>query len=221
VLIGAPVGALVGAALGAMSGRWLPISTDVHMKGPALVASRSCGARFELQLGPQGEVSGLGQGGHVSVANACGSRGIVGLEWGAAARATLDDRTTFLDPTYGDIDRRSIRKLHSTFATAFYERPLGRSRFHPHLVGSGGVYSVTRELAEIYQPVSGDYYAVGQKYPQLNVASTRKALGLGIGLKSWIPMGPNFAAGLGARMHMVGVDASRILEAGVNVAYRP
>jgi hypothetical protein len=224
--LGAAFGVVVGAGLGAMAGRWLPVSTDVRMNGsimPVRAATYSCVPRFELQLGvPTEMISTIGRGGHFGIGASCGSRGVYGLEWGAIDRPRIDSTSIVSDTTFGELSRLSQRKTHATFGSAFAEIPLGHSRFHPQLIASGGVYSVTREWAEVLNPLgSVDYNQFWTQRPNRNEASTSPALGAGIGFKAWMPLGSNFAAGLAARMHIVGSDATRLLESGVTVSYRP
>jgi hypothetical protein len=209
-----------------MSGRWVPVSTDFEMRAPMPSESLPCSSRFELQssFGSGSETSIIGKGGHFSVAKTCGRRPVVGLELGAVDRPTSTRQSGFNDQTFGQMTMLSIKKFRTRFGNAFIEIPLGQSRFHPHVVGSAGLHSTTTEKAVVYRQVTEDYaaaFALGQRYPQQNVDGTTRALGAGIGLKSWVPLGPNFAAGLGARVHFVGKSKSMLLESGVSVAYRP
>jgi hypothetical protein len=167
-------------------------------------------------------ISTIGRGGHFGIGASCGRRGVYGLEWGALDRPRIDSTSIVSDATFGQLSRLSQRKVHATFGSAFAEIPLGQSRFHPHLIASGGLYSVTREWAEVLNPLgSVDYNQFWSQRPNRNEASTSPQLGAGIGFKTWLPLGSNFAAGLAARLHIVGSDATRLLESGVSVSYRP
>jgi hypothetical protein len=230
-IVGAPVGAGLGAGIGAMVPRWVLLPNDFTLDGPAPATNGPDDAqsrctrrpRVELGMGILSRQRELGQGGHFSIAGACEHGVVTGIEYGAVARATRTRVQYFNDSQYGEIGRFSQQKFRIAFAGAFTEVPLGHGSFHPYLVASAAIQSVTHELAEYSWKVGGgaEQYEVDRKYPANNDGGTTKALGFGLGLKATRALGPNFTVGADARVHQAGVERRQLFESGITLAFRP